>query len=376
MEITINNDCFNKAISEVSKAVSLKTPLPILTGVKIIANHESLTLIGSNSDIVIEKNIPNKINGRKVLDVYKTGSVVISAKYLSEIVKKLPNDIHLNVSDSNIVTIQSDEIKTDLNGFNPVEYPNLPTIDNSNNIRIASNELIEIIKQTVFAVSKSETRPVLTGVHISFQDDLLTSVATNSHRLALRKHKISSLINSSCIVPSVALNEFTKLFDSDSATIDVSIADNYIVFKSNSTALYSRLIEGNYPNISDLIPKESKTTITLDTKQLLRGIDRACLFVNEWRNNNVYVEINGDNKLKISSNSTEVGKIEESQNINTIQGEKELSISLDGKFVMDALKAIQEDEVSISFSGSRRPILIHPIGNTTHLQLISPVRSY
>lgn len=376
MEFAINNECFSKAISDVSKAVSLNTPFPILTGIKIIARKNCLILTGSNSDIVIERIVPLTIDGIKVVEVFNTGSVVIFAKYLSEIVKKLSNDIHLKVNDKQLVTIQSDEIVTTLNGFDSGEYPSLPEVDQNNNIKISSNVLIEIINQTAFAVSASETRPVLTGVNMSFEQNKLTCVATNSSRLALSTLPIESVVNGSFIVPSSSLKELTKLIDIDSGEIDIFITKSHIVFRLSTTTLFSRLIVGNYPNVSDLIPTESTTKITLDTKKLLKGIDRACLFASEWKNNNITLEIKKGPKIKISSNSTEIGKIEETQDIKTISGQKEFSISLDGRFLMDALKVIKEEEIIISFGGSMKPILIEPKNNSSHLHLISPVRSY
>lgn len=376
MEIIINNECFNKAISEVSKAVSLKTPFPILTGIKIIAEKDCLILIGSNSDIVIEKVIPLMINDVKVLEVYKTGSIVMSAKYLSEIAKKLPSDIHLKVDEKQLITIQSDEVVITLNGFNPKEYPSLPQVDEATCTKISSIKLMEIINQTVFAVSKSESRPVLTGVNMSFKENHISCAATNSHRLALRELAIETNVNGSFIVPSTSLNELTKLIKNETGEIHIYITNSYIVFKSETISLFSRLIEGNYPNISGLLPKDSKTVIILDTIQLLKGIDRACLFANEWRNNNVNLEIKDGKKIRIFSNSSELGKIEETQNIKMISGEIELSISLDGSFLMDALKVIKEEEIRLSFGGSMRPVLIEPVDNSSYLHLISPVRSY
>ncbi|PFR27446.1 DNA polymerase III subunit beta [Bacillus cereus] len=376
MEFIINNECFNKAISEVSKAVSLKKPFPILTGIKLIAEKNCLILVGSNSDIVIEKIIPLMINDVKVLEVYKTGSIVISAKYLSEIVKKLPHDIHIKVNGKQLVTIQSDEIVINLNGFNTEEYPSLPQIDEATYTKIPSIELIGAINQTVFAVSKSESRPVLTGVNMSFKENQLSCVATNSHRLALRELAIETNVNGSFNVPGASLNELIKLIKNEIGEIHIYMTDSYIVFKSDTISLFSRLIEGNYPNISGLLPKDSKTIITLDTIQLLKGIDRACLFANEWRNNKVNLEIKDGTKIRIFSNSSELGEIEETQNIKMISGEKELSISLDGSFLIDALKVIKEEEIRLSFDGSMRPVLIEPVDNSSYRHLISPVRSY
>ncbi|MBT2648620.1 DNA polymerase III subunit beta [Bacillus sp. ISL-34] len=376
MEFIINKECFNKAISDVSHAVSIKTPVPILSGIKIVANSDCLSLLGSNSDIVIEKTIPLTIDGVKELEVYKKGTVVLSAKYLSEIVKKLPEVIHLKLNENQSVTIKSNEIVTNLNGLQSGEYPNLPQIDGAGYFNIPSVELLEIIKQTVFAVSKSEARPALTGVNLSIRENRLSCVATNSHRLALRELPLESMVNGSFIVPSKSLNQLTKLINDESGIIHIFITKSYIVFKSNNISLFSRLIEGNYPNASGLLPKDFKTIITLDTKTLLRGIDRACLFASEWRNNNVHLEILDNSELRISSNSSELGKIEETQSIKAIRGEAGLSISLDGSFLLDALKAIKEKDVKLSFGGPMRPVLIEPSGNSSYRQLISPVRTY
>ncbi|NHM30808.1 DNA polymerase III subunit beta [Neobacillus terrae] len=375
MEFMINHECFYKAISDVSKAVSPKTPFPILTGIKITANNDYLILVGSNSDIVIQKVIPMMINGVKILEIYHTGSVVISAKYLSEIVRKLSDKIHIKVSEKQLVTIQSDEIVTQLNGFNSNEYPSLPSIDEAKIIRIHRDELIDMIKQTAFAASKSESRPALTGVNMTFTEKRLTCSATNSHRLALRDLAIKSNITGSYIVPSSSLNDLTKLMDNESDELNIFLTERHIVFNSKTVSLFSRLIEGNYPNVSGLIPNQSKTTITMNTKQLLEGIDRASLFASEWKNNNVHIEIQDGTKIGISSTSSEVGKIEETQYIRSFKGETDLSISLNGSFLMDALKVIKEEEVRLSFCGSMRPVLIEPIGNSNYLHLISPVRS-
>ncbi|WP_400247535.1 DNA polymerase III subunit beta [Niallia sp. JL1B1071] len=376
MEFIVDSECFNRAIADVNKAVSQKTPFPILSGIKIIANKESVIVIGSNADIIIEKVIPLEMDGINVLEVKEIGSVVLSAKYLSELVRKLPDKIHLTVNEKQIATLKAEEVITTINGFQSEEYPRLPQIDEMKHIQMQSTDLIEMIKQTAFAVSKSEARPVLTGVNMLFKDNKLTYIATNSHRLAWRELTIDSHVSGSFIVPSKSLMELSKLIQNVSGFIDLFVTDSYIVFKTNLTSLYSRLIEGNYPNVSGLFPKNARTIIIVNTKQFLKGVDRACLFASEWKNNNVYLEIKKDMKLKITSNSSEIGKIEETQTINKLDGETALSISLDGSFLMDALKVIKEEEIRISFGGSMRPVLMEPVGNNTSLHLISPVRSY
>lgn len=376
MEFIINKDYFNQALSDVSRAVTTKSLLPILSGIKLVAQQDGLILIGSNTNIIIERKIPLEMNGKFILKVVETGSAVLPAKYLCEVVKKLSDDIHIKVSGNKTANIQSGEVMVYLNGFNPGEYPTYPSIDADPFIQINSSALTEIINQMTFAVSNSETRPVLTGVNMSFKANKLTCVATNSHRLVLREIPIHSRIEASFIVPGTSLTELTNLLSKEDTFIQFYITDNYIVFKSPTTSLYSRLIEGNFPGISKLIPTESKTVITLDTEKLLKGIDRAGLFASVWKNNNIFIEMRNSKQLKISSNSTEMGKIVEILDINMVQGDKELSITLDGDFLLDALKAIKEKEIKLSFDGSFRPILIEPVNNPSYLHLISPVRSY
>ncbi|WP_330949561.1 DNA polymerase III subunit beta [Virgibacillus sp. MG-45] len=376
MEFKINNDYFKKAVLEVRNAVSSKTTIPILTGMKIDAKPDSLTLTGSNSDFVIERTISIVNDGLSRLEILETGSIVLSAKYLNEIIKKLPNDIHFKVDENQLATIKSKEIITKMNGIDVTEYPSLPNIDLHNIVTINSNDLIGIIKQTIFAASKYETNPVLTGVSFSFQKELLTCIATNSHRLSLKRLKIKSDLIGSFIVPSSSLNELLKLFGSYTTEIDIFATKTNIVFKSENISFYSRLIEGNYPSISGLFSQQPSTIVTLDTKQLLEGIDRASVFANEWRNNNINFQIDDTSKIIISSMSSEMGEIREKQYIKNISGDEELNVTLDGNFMMEALKIIKENEVNLCFNGSIRPILIEPIGNDSHLQLISPVRTY
>ncbi|SET18389.1 DNA polymerase III beta subunit family protein [Oceanobacillus limi] len=376
MEFTVNLPYFKKAISIVSNIVSAKTTLSLLTGVKLVASADKLTLIGSNADVIIQKDIPKYMDGKQVLEVYQPGSIILSAKYLSDLVSKLPGEIHIKVNEHDRVTIQSEEVITTFNGMNPDDYPTVPSVKEISRVQLASNELAEIIKQTGFAVSKNESRPVLTGVQFSLKDNELIAVATNSHRLALRKQKVRTGDNCTCIIPSNTLQELTKIIGTGSTPINVSISEKHIAFEAELTTLYSKLIEGNYPDISTLVPAESKTILTLDTKNLLNGIDRARLFASDRKNNNIHIESEDSSMMKISSNSTEIGNIEETQAIYSIEGEKQFKIALDGNLIVDALKVIKEELVMISINGSIRPVLMQPKGNNNYLHLISPVRSY
>ncbi|MDA1760617.1 DNA polymerase III subunit beta [Bacillus cereus] len=376
MEFIVNHKQFTQALSEVNKAISTKSLIPILSGIKITADQSGITLIASNSNIFIEKFIPVSIEDEKIATILKAGTIVVPAKYFIKIIKKMPSDIVIKSKNEQIITIQSDEITLSLNGFSANEFPNVPLIDNHAEIQVETEQLIEVFKQTVFAVAKNESRPVLTGVHIELSNNKLICAATDSHRLAIHETLLSSDVKANCIVPSATISELLKLMNSNSEFVYIYLSESHIIFTLGTTTLYSRLIEGKYPNISNLIPNEFKTVINVDRKKILQGVDRSSLLASEWTNNNVNLEIINESTIKISSNASQIGKISETQQIDAIQGEKQLNISFDGRFMVDALRAIKEETITLSFGGSMRPILIEAGEQSAAVHLISPVRAY
>ncbi|HDR8065711.1 DNA polymerase III subunit beta [Bacillus thuringiensis] len=376
MEFIVNHKQFTQALSEVSKAISTKSLIPILSGIKITADQSGITLIASNSNIFIEKFIPVSIEDEKIATILKAGTIVVPAKYFIEIIKKMPSDIAIKSKNEQIIKIQSEEITLSLNGFPADEFPNVPLIDNHAEIKVETEQLIEVFKQTVFAVAKNESRPVLTGLHIVLSNNKLICAATDSHRLAIRETRISSDVKANCIVPSATISELLKLMNSNSEFVYIYLSESHIIFTLGTTTLYSRLIEGKYPNISNLIPNDFKTIINVDRKKILQGVDRSSLLASEWANNNVNLEIINESTIKISSNASQIGQISETQQIDVIQGEKQLNISFDGRFMVDALRAIKEETITLSFGGSMRPILIEGGEQSAAVHLISPVRAY
>ncbi|MEC3524487.1 DNA polymerase III subunit beta [Bacillus paranthracis] len=376
MEFIVNHKHFTQALSEVSKAISTKAIIPILSGIKITADQSGITLIASNSNIFIEKFIPSSMDDEQITTTLKAGTIVVPAKYFIEIIKKMPSDIVIKSKNEQTITIQSEEITLNLNGFPANEFPNVPQIDDHAEIQIETKQLIDAFKQTVFAVAKNESRPVLTGVHIELDHNKLICAATDSHRLAIRETLISTNMKANCIVPSATINELLKLMNSNLEFVSIYLSESHIIFTFGTTTLYSRLIEGKYPNISTLIPNEFQTVINIDRQRMLQGVDRSSLLASEWANNNVNLEIVNESTIQISSNASQIGKISETQQIDAIQGEKQFNISFDGRFMLDALRAIKEETVTLSFSGSMRPILIEAGTQCAAIHLISPVRDY
>ncbi|MFF3103295.1 DNA polymerase III subunit beta [Viridibacillus arvi] len=378
MKFDIMRDRLLDGLNDVMKAVSSKTTIPILTGIKIDVSEEGMRLTGSDADITIQTYIPVEENGEQLINVEKPGSIVLQAKMFNEIVRKLPtNDVEFEVSEKFQTRIRSGKSDFHLIGLDSTEYPLLPELSEDNQFTVPADLLKSIIRETVFAVSTSESRPVLTGVHWQIKDGELVCVATDSHRLARRKVTLEHLPSeqSSVVVPGKSLTELSKILNDSTTPVDIVMTNQQVLFKTNDVLFFSRLLEGNYPDTSRLIPEEYKTDVTVNGRSLLQAIDRASLLAREDRNNVVRFTTMQDDTIEISSNSPEVGKVEEQIQVSSLVGE-ELKISFSAKYMMDALKAIDGQDVVIQFTGAMRPFIIRSVHDDAILQLILPVRTY
>ncbi len=377
MKFTIQRDLLISSLQNVMKAISPRTVIPILTGIKVEASHNGITLTGSNSDISIESFIPAEEEDKVNVEHIEEGSIVLHAKYFPEIIRKLPEDIVSIEVDSSLKTvIRSGKAEFNLNGQDAEEYPLLPKIQTDDTFEMPVNVLKNMIKQTVFAVSTMETRPILTGVNMRLANNRLHFVATDSHRLASREVEIqdAAVQFENVVVPGKSLQELNKILSDTDELIQISVTNNQIFFRTKNIIFLSRLLDGNYPETDRLIPTQSKTKIKMKTKELLHTIDRASLLAKDEKNNVVRLSTEG-NMIEISSNSPEIGKVVENISAISMEGE-ELKISFSSKYVMDALRAIEYDEITIDFTGAMRPFIIRPVEDDSILQLILPVRTF
>ncbi|MBS8265360.1 DNA polymerase III subunit beta [Mesobacillus boroniphilus] len=378
MRFIIQRDSLLQSVQDVMKAVTSRTTIPILTGIKIVANEEGVTLTGSDSDISIESFIPKEEAGDEIVEIKQPGSIVLQARFFSEIVKKLPTDsVEIEVHNNLQTVIRSGKSEFNLNGLDAEEYPHLPQISEEHVFKIPTDLLKGLIRQTVFSVSTSETRPILTGVNWKVENNELICIATDSHRLALRKAKLEADNTGSynVVIPGKSLTELSKILDDSSESVDIVITENQVLFKAKHLLFFSRLLEGNYPDTGRLIPSESKTDVVVNTKEFLHAIDRASLLAREGRNNVVKFSTIEGGAIEVSSNTPEIGTVVEEIQSQSIDGE-ELKISFSAKYMMDALKALEGTEIQISFTGAMRPFVIRPLHDDSILQLILPVRTY
>ncbi|WP_067840378.1 DNA polymerase III subunit beta [Amphibacillus sediminis] len=379
MKFVIKRDLLIESIQHVMKAISSRVTIPILSGIKIEANQDGIKLTGSDADISIESFIPREEDGIVNIEEIEAGSIVVQAKYFPDIIRKLPlKTVEINTDDQFQVNIISGGAEFHLNGQDAAEYPQLPVLHTDNSFELKNDLLKEVIRQTVFAVSTVETRPILTGVNMNLDNGQIKFVATDSHRLASRELPLTTnhdLSFKNIVIPGRSLAELSKIIDDNEENITISVTENQILFQTKHLYFLSRLLDGNYPETSRLIPDQSKTTVLTKTKELLQAIDRASLLAKENRNNVVKLETRANHQLVISSNTPEVGQVIEEVTTEEITGD-ELKISFSAKYMMDALKIIQEEYVTIKFTGAMRPFIIQPNENDQILQLILPVRTY
>ncbi|MER2127564.1 DNA polymerase III subunit beta [Solibacillus sp. FSL H8-0523] len=378
MKFDILRDRLLDGLNDVMKAVSSKTTIPILTGIKIDVTNEGVSLTGSDADITIQTFIPVEENGQQIINITETGSIVLQARMFNEIIRKLPtNEVEIEITNNFATTIRSGKSEFNLIGLDSTEYPQLPEVAADKQFAIPADLLKSIIRETGFAVATSESRPVLTGVNWKVEANELICVATDSHRLARRKVNLENLPTdvTSVVIPGKSLNELSKILDDTNNPVQIVLTNQQVLFKTDDVLFFSRLLEGNYPDTSRLIPDDFKTSITINGKSLLQAIDRASLLAREDRNNVVRFETLEDQTIEVSSNSPEIGKVEEQIQVENLEGES-LKISFSAKYMMEALKAIDGQDVVIEFTGAMRPFILRSALDDAILQLILPVRTY
>ncbi|WP_040928955.1 DNA polymerase III subunit beta [Nosocomiicoccus massiliensis] len=377
MQIQIQRAYFTEQLNDVLKAISNRTTLPILSGIKIEVSSDKLVLIGSNGEISIEITIPTEVDNEEILTVTEPGEAVLPARFFTDIIKKLDGDyVQLKSTDQFGIQVSGGKSNFVISGSNPDQYPLLPEVNNEESIKIAASVLKTIINETNFAVSSSETRPVLTGVNWQFFDDSLHFTATDSHRLALRKlnDKENSIEISNAIIPGKALHELNKIIEDSEEDVEINFSQNQVLFKYGHLRFISRLLEGNYPDTSRLFPENFETKLVINNNEFLKAIDRVSLLALEGGNSAIKMTID-NSRVLLSSNSPEIGNVEEEVGALNLEGEP-LQISFNSRYMMDALRAIPEEEVSIEFFGTMKPFTIQSSTSNDVVQLILPIRTY
>lgn len=364
MKIICSKENLLDGINIVQKAVSAKTTLPILEGILLEA-VEKIKLTGNDLEIGIECYVE--------ADIREKGSIVLSSKMFGDIVRRLPDsEVMIEVRENNAVIIECENSLFEIRGMAAEGFPALPTIEKENGIRIKQKTIKEMIKQTIFAVSMDENRPILTGSLFDFYEKKLSIVSIDGYRLALRTLEHDDEFQPGrMVIPGKTLNEISKIIQSTDEDIIIYGAGNQILFDMGNCIMVSRLLEGDYLNYSGIIPNENETRLTVNTKELLACFERASLVItNDDRRYPVKLDIS-DDMLIITSN-TEVGNAKEEIRV-TMEGKK-LEISFNPRYFIEALRVIDNETVNIYFTTNIGPCTIKPVQGDDFAYLVLPIR--
>lgn len=376
MKLTIKKDILLDALNKVSKAISTKNLIPVLAGIKFELKKKKLTLTASDNDITIQTVI--NINNDEDIKVEKEGSIIIQGKYILDIVRKLPDKyINIEVVDELKILIYTENSEFNLNGISEEEYPNINLDESKTRTLIKNSVFKSIVNQTAFASSNEETKPVLTGINFNIVGDILECNSTDSYRLARKVVKLDKTTdeNYNIVIPSHNIIEFSRILDEDlDENIEMHISGNKVLFIYKNIKFQSRLINGTYPNTSNLIPNEEFLIISSKLTDLYNVIDRASILTSDKEKNIVTLETNG-NILTLKSSSQEIGRVEEKMEI-TKNNDEDIRISFSAKYMMEALKSFSTETVELHFVGEVKPILVKSSEDETLTQLVLPIRTY
>ncbi|MBO7214629.1 MAG: DNA polymerase III subunit beta [Clostridia bacterium] len=363
MKFVVNGSNLSEAVAKVVKAVSNKTTNPILEGIKLSVKGDELTLIATDTEISIEKTIS--------ASTYTEGETVVPGKTFAEFVKKIEDEDEIEF------TLIENELKINygssegfIQTFKAEEFPIINKDIKEKYFSLKQKDLKEIIAKSSFACSQDDARPLLKGCLLEIENDEITSIALDGFRLALfRKKIIEKSENFKIIVTQRTLNEIVRILDNDEDVVTIIVQKNVLMCEVDGTVLISRLLEGDYIDYKNIIKEDHVTLVKVNKNQLLTAIERASVLNSDIKKI-VKFDIK-ENYMTVSS-SSEVGKMSENVLIN-LEG-KDLTISFNSKFVIEAIKAIDDEFINLYFINKINPCVIKPYSGNDYLYLIVPLR--
>jgi len=365
MHIKCQKDELLNGVNTVLKAVSTRTTLPILQCILLDAHENSFKLIGNDLELGIESDLKATI--------LVQGNVAIDARMFSEIVKKLPDsEVEIIVDDHHLMTIRCDKSEFLIPGQAGNEFIQLPQITKNRPLLIKQSTLKTMIHQTIFSIAIEEIRPILTGELFEIKSNKLNLVSVDGYRVSIRQTMLNdSFPDTSVVIPGKTLSEIQKILNSDEESeVAIFFTDRHILFEMNESIIVSRLLEGDFPKYDQIFSSDYETLIKIDRKNMLQSIERSALIARESKKSPIKFQIR-DTILTISSN-TDLGKVHEEIDIHR-EG-KELDIAFNPRYLIDALKVIEDDEIQLTFTTSLNPCIIKDANDDTYKYLVLPIR--
>lgn len=365
MELTVTQENFARALSAVGRVASSRTQLPILNNILLRTDGTRLLIAATNLEIATTQYIGAKVS--------KPGSITVPARLISDFIGSLPKEsIEIKVINDNI-HLTCGNYKSIINGVIADDFPELPTIDEDGSVSYAINteEFKQAVSQTIITTSSDSTRAVLTGVYWYSHEGYIYLAATDGYRLSERK-LVKTKSDISAIVPAQTLQEVLRTITDDSDVIDILFDENQVRFRINEAEIISRLIDGNFPNYRQLIPENSDNKAVIDKQEFTRVTKIAGLFARE-SGGSVILTINENNTTSLHSIASELGENTSevvSKNVGSGQ------ISLNSRYLNEALSVIEGDSIEVGFTGKLSPFILKSSDDkTNYYHVIMPLKS-
>jgi DNA polymerase-3 subunit beta len=367
MKFTITREKLHEGLGAVAASVPSKTTLPVLANILVEASKDGLKLSGTDLDISVSTTIPASVD--------QEGATTLPARKLVEIVKELPNAaIRMTSSGEQRATIECGKSKFKLLGLSRDEFPAFPSVKFEGGWKVAAKDLQKLITHVAFAASTEESRPILNGVLWELRADRMRMVATNGHRLARMDVPTSGQGGGQAdlIIPPKALEQIRRLFGGDEE-IEIGKSDNHLGFRSTTTQIYTRLIEGPYPNYEQVIPRENDKSLTADKSALAAALRRMSIVASDQTHRIRMAFTNG--ACKMSVQTPDLGEAQEELAV-AYEGDS-LEIGFNAAYMLEILKYMPTDEVRMTFKAPERAATCEPVGwndPSSYLTLVMPLR--
>ena len=352
-----------ESVNIVMKAVPSRTTMPILECIMIDASGAEIRFTANDMELGIETVVKGTIEEK--------GKIALDAKILSDIVRKLPNSlVTIETNDRNMATISCEKAKFDIPGRDAEEFAMLPMVEKDESITISQFSLREIIRQTLFSIAPNENNKLMTGELFEVRDGVLKVVALDGHRIAIRNLELAgSCSDQKVVVPGKTLSEISKILSGEmDDQVQIFFSENYMLFEFDRTIVLSRLIDGEYFRIDQMLSTDYETKVVMNRQAFINSIDRATLLVRESDKMPVILEIS-DDVMDLQINTT-LGSMDEETSIEKFG--KDIVIGFNPKFLLDALRVIEDEEVSLYFVNAKAPCFIRD-DDGKYIYLILPV---
>jgi len=348
MKIEVDKNTLLKGVSTAQNAISIRSTLPILSNILLEAGKDELTIIGTDLDMGIISSIPVKTSS--------PGSITVPAKKFLDIIKELPEStVSISVRKNNMTHITCENTHFKIMGIPKDDFPKLPEFKDRESITIDQSTLKTMLNMTSFAISRDETRYILNGVHVSIKKNLIQMVATDGRRLALIQRQIDQQkgINKKTIIPAKTAQELSRNLK-DEGKVSVSFGENQVMFDLGDSVIISRVIEGEFPDYEQVIPKENKDKAVVEREKFLLAARRASLLTSQ-DSQAIKIDLNKD-KMIISKNSPDIGEAREELDVK--YGGSPFSIGFNPSYLIDVLKNLKEESVGFEVQNPEKPGVI------------------